>query len=395
MSNEKEAESVNSLIVKESENMLVQRSRSVARRGLDLLDTMDRLIKFPENIAIGDVFLFDRNLEIAPWFLYLVTSRRESFEEFEFESKGGIKGDFSLKDAKQIALVININEPIRVEFLQTLHELKLDGILFLGETLESEFAKMSTFSGLRYLSLQGNFRDASPSSDRIKWIAKHHNLKLLDISDLALSVEDTAELMTLKSLEYIVLDSIDLTKEHTSYLSYLRSLRNLSLSYSGIDDDCFDYLLNLIRLEYLELAGNTDISNISIEKIHALKALKHLGLNSTSISDDALSSVALCEHLEELQLMDTAITNIGVSKICQLHSLCSLDLSGTDVNENCVGDIVKLRHLSRLDLRDLDFSDDAIIELKKYLPNCQILYHQTILGTWAYSGRYSKDAISL
>jgi len=130
---------------------------------------------------------------------------------------------------------------------------------------------------------------------------------------------------------------------------FLSDVGAVHLMYCVIGDDMLDnHLKGLTRLEGLNLAH-------------------------TQITDDALSHVKGMTTLEELNLTDTQITDDALSHLKGLTRLKLLGLPHMPVTDAGLAHLKQLENLERLSLRDIDVSEEGIEELRKALPNCQIV----------------------
>ena len=124
-------------------------------------------------------------------------------------------------------------------------------------------------------------------------------------------------------------------------------------------------LAKLTELKWSDLS-DTQVSEVS--PLAKLTKLKWLSLANTRVSD--VTSLAKLTNLETLLLHDTQVSD--VSALAKLTKLEGLYLDNTQVSE--VSPLAKLTKLEYLVLYDTQVSQEAIEQLKKALPQCEILY---------------------
>ena len=102
------------------------------------------------------------------------------------------------------------------------------------------------------------------------------------------------------------------------------------------------------------------------------KQLAWLKLNSTGISDSALSAVGQCTNLTILQLNNTNITDKGLGYIKNLDKLQSLSLAGTKVTGQGIMQLQKLKGLQSIYLYQTGVNKNEWAMLKKAFPKTAI-----------------------
>ena len=72
-------------------------------------------------------------------------------------------------------------------------------------------------------------------------------------------------------------------------------------------------------------------------------------------------------------LRSTKIIDVGLKEIAKLQELTGLWLNGTDITDAGLMDAAKLQKLISLGLENTQITDGGVAELKKALPNCNII----------------------
>ena len=115
------------------------------------------------------------------------------------------------------------------------------------------------------------------------------------------------------------------------------------------NDKDLEHLKGMINLEFLSFS-RTQITDNGLEQLSGLSNLLYLSLNEAQVTDAGVKHLKGLTKLERLRLSDTEITDAGVEHLKGLTRLKYLDLESTHV------------------------TNEGINELRKALPNCEILW---------------------
>ncbi|MBQ12610.1 MAG: hypothetical protein CMJ45_13805 [Planctomyces sp.] len=122
-----------------------------------------------------------------------------------------------------------------------------------------------------------------------------------------------------------------------------------------LTDDGLAKLKDQATLQQLFLNGQVAISDIGLEHLKGLTALKILHLRRTPIGDSNLEALSTLKALQQLDLSETKVGSAGLEHLKALTALVQLNLSETPVTD------VGLLHLKGLsNLKMLDLSDTEI-----------------------------------
>lgn len=141
-----------------------------------------------------------------------------------------------------------------------------------------------------------------------------------------------------------------------------RSVLELSLAATGIDDEGLQHLAHLTSLRSLDLSG-TDVCNKGLRHLVPLQSLKQLSLWATLIDDEGLLYIASIKSLVSLDLMHTKIKGDGLRHLVSLKSLAFLDMSGTTILDGDLRHIAQVASLTSLDLSNTQIGDDGMLHL--------------------------------
>ena len=96
-------------------------------------------------------------------------------------------------------------------------------------------------------------------------------------------------------------------------------------------------------------------------------------LSATGITDRSVALLAPAENLRMVRLNETEITDASINTLVKLQNLESVNLFGTKVTDAGVKKLAALPNLKHLYLWQTDVSEEAIAELKKALPDLEVV----------------------
>lgn len=97
-----------------------------------------------------------------------------------------------------------------------------------------------------------------------------------------------------------------------------------------------------------------------------------LALTGTAVTDAGLKELAHLKSLTTLYLYNTAVTDAGLKELAAFDNLVALDLGRTAITDAGLKELAQLKRLTALHLLGAKVSKDAVAELRKALPKCQI-----------------------
>ncbi len=141
------------------------------------------------------------------------------------------------------------------------------------------------------------------------------------------------------------------------------------------DDDVqtLDDLPQIDREAEVDLHDNQHLDDAAVALIVEMPHLARLDLSGTRLTSNGLKHLTALTHAKHLDFSNTSINSAGLAYLTGLTKLETLALRNTRIFGIAVGHLRQLKTLKHLDLRDTDFVAAEIEELKKALPDCQIL----------------------
>lgn len=204
-------------------------------------------------------------------------------------------------------------------------------------------ASLRGLSGLRSLALT----NTAITDDAVKTIAEAFpGLVELDLSsNTGLTGAAMKEIAALSRLERLGLVQTRFNDLHTRRLKKLEALR------------------------VLDLRGNMEAGDMTLEVVGGLPHLEALKHRSTIVSDEGLAALAASRTLRALLAQDFAITSASGRHLASIPSLESLEIFRCQgFGSEGVLALAPLDKLERLTLRDLPEVDDAALAVFAELP---------------------------
>lgn len=234
-----------------------------------------------------------------------------------------------------------------------------------------------------------------------EWASKLAGLSKLTTLALTNSViDDNAVEMIAKSFPKLVeLDlsyNANMTNQILSPISDLKQLQRLTLIQTRLNEVSTRRLRQLKELQVLDLRGNMEAGDMTLEVVSELPKLKAFKHRSTAISDTGLEYLAQNAALENLLLQDFAITSISGMHLAKLQKLSQLEIFRCQgfASEGVLA--LKGLNLQRLTLRDLPAVDDSAMEVLAELPKLKRLYlHELNLSDSGLSNLKSAKSLEL
>ena len=168
--------------------------------------------------------------------------------------------------------------------------------------------------------------------------------------------------------------NVNMTGAALKQISALAKLERLTLLQNRFNDLNTRRLAKLPELRSLDLRGNMEAGDMSLEVIGKLPKLTGLKHRSSAVTDDGLAGLAASGTLESLLMQDFVITSASGAHLAKLSKLSSLEIFrcqgfGSDGVLALAG-----LPLARLTLRDLPDVGDPALAVLATLPRLKRLY---------------------
>ena len=186
-----------------------------------------------------------------------------------------------------------------------------------------------------------------------------------------------------KHLKRLNLRGTKITDKTLEMLATVPTLESLDIGFAEITDVGLDHLSVLPNLRELTIGGNK-LTDLGVQMLRQLSQLTHLdlggsqrtdsGLWSVTITDGGMDSVATLSTLKELRLNGTAVSGRGLERLKGLQTLERLHLQGCKrIGDSAVPVISAMTKLRLLDVKDTALTPEGIAQLRKTLPQAQVL----------------------
>lgn len=189
------------------------------------------------------------------------------------------------------------------------------------------------------------------------------NLKVLELSDTAVTDEGIEHLRRLEKLESLDLARTAVTGRGFEALDALKNLRSINLDHTPVTDAAIGFLAELPHLAEVHL-NETDVGDLALENLRNNTNLEQLGLQKTRVSDVGLVALERLNKLTALNLDETCVGDTGIEAIAHLPRLTHLSLVGTRITDASTSIIARWTDLAHVDLSRTAITDYGVKRLR-------------------------------
>ncbi len=273
----------------------------------------------------------------------------------------------------------------RLRGFRALKHLALDG----ANVTTAGYAVLLGLPELRELEL----RSLPTNDEAMKTIGQLHRLKALILASLPIGDDALAVIGKLPALEELDLDGLEkITSAGIAHLPDCHALRRVSFGGIQVTSKMVEAVARCPNLDSLSVSGNP-LTDADVAPLSALKKLKTLNLNGTSVSgsvflkwpprssftalsmdgapgvnDEALKGIVTAfSKLEQLDFTaaPTGLTAAGFAPLSHLRSLRSLHIAGDGVNDEAASHLAKCDSLESLNIPAAHLTDPGIAALAR------------------------------
>ncbi|MFN0100698.1 MAG: leucine-rich repeat domain-containing protein [Bryobacteraceae bacterium] len=245
----------------------------------------------------------------------------------------------------------------------TLEELTLNNT----QVSDAGLAALGGLRNLRRLRLNNTYVEGAAFAEWPEGSALEE-LSLLGTPANDVSIAGVARLGRLQRL---VLAESDVTGPGLAALTAL-PLVHLDLSAADVSDNA--PLDKFARLRSLRLR-DTRITDLTlVRKLGTLKELESLDLARTRISNVGMEGIAKLTALRELDLSYAELDDTGLEKLAALQQLETLNLDSTNVTDGGVGLLTGFAKLRQLDLYHSLLTAKGLEKLRAALPHLRVVW---------------------
>lgn len=250
-----------------------------------------------------------------------------------------------------------------------------DGSALTAEDIKL-FATAKELTKLQILNFRGlGSSDVAP-------LFELKNLKSLSLTNTV--IDDSAVEGIVKALPNLTdLDlssNANMSSQVLKPISELKGLQTLLLMQNRLNDISTRKLAQLKDLKVLDLRGNMEAGDLTLEVLSSLPNLKALKHRSTSVTDYGLELLSENASIENLLIQDFAISDASGPYLAKLLKLTQLEIIRCQGFGNDGVKALAGMPLQRLTLRDLPVvADDAMLVFKD-MPKLKRLYLHELGG---------------
>lgn len=172
---------------------------------------------------------------------------------------------------------------------------------------------------------------------------------------------------SVENLKFLGLDDTDVSDVTLEKIRVLKNIETLRLGGTHVTDAGVTHLSGFKKLKTLYL-NTTEITDISLKRFQDIPSLEFLNLAETKITDAGVSGLAELPNLRGLSLADTACTGNGLKHLRKSAQLKRLSLQNTQVTDADMSTLAEFKSLERISLRMTQVTDEGIAKLAS-LPN--------------------------
>ncbi len=243
-----------------------------------------------------------------------------------------------------------------------------------GSTLTAEnisvFGRLTDLESLQIL----NFRQLDDAmAAQLRGLK---NLKSLALTNSTIG-DATVELIVKSFPNLTALDlssNTNMTNRVLKVICQMSELERLSLVQNRFNDLGTGNLAKLKKLKVLDLRGNMEAGDMTMEVVGMMPALVVLKHRSTTVSDYGVECLAASKTLKSLLMQDFGITSQAGQYIAKMENLRELEVFRCQGFGSEGVQAFKGMKLTRLQLRDLPVVDDQAMVVFEDLPELKKLY---------------------
>lgn len=236
------------------------------------------------------------------------------------------------------------------------------------KSLETLAANMSR---LRSVRLSGKAGNCLVTDAGLEFLSKLDQLKVLALDGVKIGSATLGRIQHSKTLSELYLAGTNVDDLSIGLLTGLTELKKLRLSQTQITGSSLAALSSL-ALEELDVSECSKVDDLAAKAIGNLVSLKRLNLWSTSIGDAGVASLADLTRLQWLNLDNTKITDATLPWLKNMKELSFLHLGSTAVSDKGLPVIEQLSSLKKLVVTRTQVTQAGVDELQKVMPSLDI-----------------------
>jgi len=243
-----------------------------------------------------------------------------------------------------------------------------------SELTAEDLASFAALAGLKKLAVE-NCRGLDDAAvEGLKGLSALETLALTNsgITDAAVATI-AASFPDLVDLD--LSSNTNLTGAALRSIAGLAKLERLNLMQCRFNDIHTRRLAKLPELQAVDLRGNMEAGDLTLDVLGRLPKLRALKHRSSSVTDDGLERLAASRSLESLLAQDFVITDAAGASLAKIGTLESLEMFRCQgFGSDGLLALAPLKKIERLTLRDLPNVNDAGLAVLGEFPALKRLY---------------------
>lgn len=254
--------------------------------------------------------------------------------------------------------------------IKALKDLKLQG----NHVTSKGLAHISKLENVQRLDLWGE----SKYDDELFEHIKGFDLIQLEIDETRTSAEGLKNLKEFPKLQILSCHALFVTDEIAAIIAEMKELRSLNLRDTLIGDDGLAAIAGLPNLAKLHV-GECAVGDEGVKALGDCKSLTNLVLWRTEVGDEGLAALVDLPELVELNIgelrsLASPPTDEGIAALAKIPKLEQIVLDQLYITPAAIDPFKEVKTLKKLSIKNCPLDQDYVDQLRKDLPDVEILF---------------------
>lgn len=167
-------------------------------------------------------------------------------------------------------------------------------------------------------------------------------------------------------------DFLSIDDEHLKQNQTPQKLQRLCLAGCEVTEDGLSQVTASPQVQWLDLS-RLPIGNQAVRRLAPnAKSIQQLTLEATKIDDDLIAWLAKATELEELDLSWTPMSDRLINSISTAKQIQTLWLTGTKITDQSIDAIARMQQLQAVDVQRTGITEAGLAKLRKTRPDLNI-----------------------
>lgn len=232
-------------------------------------------------------------------------------------------------------------------------------------------AAVSTLGELVIVRMSGKNGDTTVSDEGIVALKNCSKLRVLAADYLFVSEVGITELAGLKSLSEVYLAGSLVDDTALARIAEIPTIEKLRIAKTSVSKEGLVHLTKL-PLEELDVSECSKIDDSALEPIGKITSLKKLNLWRDAVGDTGMAYLKDLTNLEWLNVDNTQLSDAGLKSFAGFSKLTFLHLGSTSVSDAGMPDILPLKSLKDLKVSRTAVTETGVQPLQKAIPKLDV-----------------------